>query len=38
MIGNFLLEIDALSVIHAVNQPHIFFTWYFAPYISYIIL
>jgi hypothetical protein len=33
-LGNFLLEGDALLVILAVNQPHIFSSWHFAPYIS----
>jgi hypothetical protein len=32
-LRNFLLG-DALLVIIAVNQPHIFYFWHFAPYIS----
>jgi hypothetical protein len=32
--GDFLLEEDALLVILAVNQPHLFSTWHFAPLIS----
>jgi len=33
-LENFLLEGDALLVILAVNQPYLFSSWHFAPYIS----
>jgi hypothetical protein len=33
-IGDFMLEGDALLVIVAVNQPHLFSSWHFAPLIS----
>ena len=32
--NNFMLEGDALLVILAVNQPHLFATWLFAPIVS----
>jgi hypothetical protein len=32
-IGDFMLEGDAFLVILTVNQPHLFSSWHFAPFI-----
>jgi hypothetical protein len=32
-IGDFMLEGDAFLVILTMNQPHLFSSWHFAPFI-----